>query len=265
MSESYTAKDHTFVICAYRESPYLMECIESVLLQSEKGNVIISTSTPNTFIKDISQKYHLRIVVNRGKGSAQDNFNFAIAQAETPLVTLCHQDDFFDPNYLKKILDAVNVYENVLIAFSHYAEYRDGDKVYRNRLLQIKKVMLTPIRCFPNSRFVRRRILSIGCPICCPAVTYHKQRLSLPIFTDTFTGNIDWEAWEKISKQEGSFVYVNEPLLFKRIHAESETSRQIEADNRSKEDYEMLCKFWPKWIAKTILHFYEKSQKSNTL
>ena len=50
---------HTFAICAYKESPYLEECIKSLKSQTVKSNIIIVTSTPNQFISDLSEKYHL--------------------------------------------------------------------------------------------------------------------------------------------------------------------------------------------------------------
>ena len=44
---------HTFAICAYKESPYLEECIESLMAQEMKSEIIICTSTPNDYIKNI--------------------------------------------------------------------------------------------------------------------------------------------------------------------------------------------------------------------
>ena len=43
----YSENNHTFVVCAYKESPYLGECIESLLQQTKKSRILISTSTPN--------------------------------------------------------------------------------------------------------------------------------------------------------------------------------------------------------------------------
>ena len=50
--------EHTFVICAYKESPYLEECVKSLIRQTIKSNIIIVTSTPNSYIEDIAGKYH---------------------------------------------------------------------------------------------------------------------------------------------------------------------------------------------------------------
>ena len=49
--------NHTFAICAYKESPYLEECIESLINQTVKSNILIATATPSQYIDDIAAKY----------------------------------------------------------------------------------------------------------------------------------------------------------------------------------------------------------------
>ena len=39
--------NHTFVICAYKESPYLEECIQSLQAQTVSSQILMVTSTPN--------------------------------------------------------------------------------------------------------------------------------------------------------------------------------------------------------------------------
>ncbi len=55
-------------------------------------------------------------------------------------------------------------------------------------MLKIKRMMLFPLRCkkFWKRKFVRRRILSLGDPICCPAVTFDLNNVERPIFKDGF-------------------------------------------------------------------------------
>ena len=50
-----------------------------------------------------------------------------------------------------------------------------------------------------------------------------------------------------------------------RISEESTTTDIINNGIRTKEDYEILCKFWPKWIAKRINKYYKNSEKSNSI
>ena len=50
-----------------------------------------------------------------------------------------------------------------------------------------------------------------------------------------------------------------------RIHNDSTTTAIINDNIRTKEDLEMLRKFWPITIAKFINKFYAKAQKSNNI
>lgn len=105
----------------------------------------------------------------------------------------------------------------------------------------------------------------MGSAICCPSVTFVRNNLPDPVFDNHFRSNEDWEAWEKISKLKGSFVFCNKPLTYHRIHEESETSATINENGRAVEDLEMFKKFWPVPIAKLITKFYVTSEKSNKL
>lgn len=260
-------EDHTFAICAYKESVYLEECIRSVINQKVKSNVLIATSTPNDYIKNLAEKYQIPLYVRDGKSDIAEDWNFAYAQAKTKLVTITHQDDVYCENYLQVVLEKANKAKKPLIVFSDYGEIRGKKTVTDNRLLKIKKIMLFPLRnsLFWPNRFIRRRILSFGSAICCPSVTFVKGALPEIVFESGYKSDLDWQAWEKLSRLKGSFVYCNSVLMLHRIHEESATTQIIAESNRTKEDYDMYCKFWPKWIAKLLIRFYAKSQDSNVV
>lgn len=258
---------HTFVVCAYKESPYLEECIRSLLHQSLSSRIILSTSTPNAYIHGIAEKYHIPVIVNEGESGITQDWNFAYAHGEAAYITIAHQDDVYEKDYLKVCIGKMEREKRPLIFFSDYGELRDGRAVKSNQLLRIKRIMLFPLRfgLLQRSRFVRRRILSFGDPICCPAVTFAAENLPKVIFNNHFRTNEDWEAWEKLSRCKGSFVYSKKTLVWHRIHEDSETSAAIKDTGRGAEDYEMYRKFWPKPIAKLFVKMYGKSEKSNSL
>lgn len=263
----FTAENHTYAICAYKESVFLEECIKSVLNQTIKSKVIMSTSTPNEKISALCEKYNIPLYINEGIKGIGGDWNFAYSMADTPLVTIAHQDDIYEPTYTEEMLSFINKSQDPIIYFCGYGELRDGEKVYNNTLLKIKKFMLSPLKMkgLWKSKFIRRRILSFGCPICCPAVTFIKEKVGENPFTNDFGSNIDWQQWEIQSRKKGSFVYNKKPLMCHRIHEESTTSEIIGDNLRTKEDYEMFCKFWVKGIAKLISKLYAKSEKSNNL
>ncbi len=264
----YSENDHTFAICAYKESAYLEKCIKSVMAQNKKSNVIIATSTPNEHIKKLAEKYGIMVFINDAEPNIAGDWNFAYSKAKTKLVTITHQDDIYDNDYLELVLNALNRSKKPIIAHTAYYEIRNGKKVYSNRLLRIKKLMLLPVlpKITWKSIFLRRRSLSLGCAICCPSVTYVKDRLPKEPFEVGNRADLDWQAWEKYSKLKGEFCYISKPVMGHRVHEESETSNVIGNDNgRTPEDYEMYRKFWPKCIADILIKFYEKGQKSNDL
>ncbi len=259
----YLPEHHTFVVCAYKESPYLEECILSLEKQTVRTNMIISTSTPNGHISSIAEKHGLRVFVNHGEAGIDGDWNFAVSCVDTPLVTIAHQDDIYEPEYAEKMLEGANANSDMIICFSHYAELRNGQKVCTDKLLKIKKLMLAPLKIFKRSIFVRRRILSFGDPICCPAVTYKLSILQKHPFSKGFKSDLDWEQWEILSREKGSFVYISKPLMCHRIHEASATSEIIGDNLRTKEDYEMFRKFWGKGMAKLLASAYSSSEKSN--
>lgn len=260
-------KQHTFVICAYKESPFLEECIKSLLMQSMQSKVIMITSTSNEYIKETAQKHQIPLYINNGdKGIAQD-WNFGLQCANTKYVTLAHQDDIYLPDYCKYIMKEMEAQERPLIGFCDYYELRNGKMVKKNKLLRIKRMLLFPLRVKKlwSSVFVRRRILSLGSAICCPSVTMNKTNLPHPLFQTGLKSNVDWQAWEAISKRQGQFVYCRRALMAHRIHEDSETSAIIGESKRTKEDYTMFRLFWPAPIAKFLTKIYAGSEKSNQL
>jgi len=263
----YNSENHTFAICAYKSSPYLEECIQSIKSQKILGKIVLATSTPNDYIENLALKYDIQYFVRKGASNIADDWNFAYSCAGTELVTIAHQDDIYCEGYLSEALSEINKSDKPLIFFSDYGEIRDGITVTNNTLLKIKKLLLFPLRnkVFWKSRYIRRRVLSMGSPICCPSVMFAKDNLSGFEFKKGYHGALDWQAWEEISRKKGSFVYSHNVLMLHRIHEESETTHIIADSNRTKEDYEMFCKFWPNWMAKILMKAYSKSQNSNSL
>lgn len=263
----YIADDHAFVICAYKESPFLEECIQSLLCQTIQSRILLSTSTPNSYLEEIVAKYKIPLYVNHGKGGIGGDWNFGYQCTQAPLVTIAHQDDIYEPEYTQRILEAVNSSHHPLIVFTDYYEIRDGVKVSRNRLLQIKRALLFPLRikAARGSKFIRRRSLSLGNGICCPSVTYVRANLPDPVFLTDYKCDLDWQAWERLSGMDGDFLYVPALLLGHRIHSGSETTHLILDSRRTTEDLEMFCKFWPVWMARLLGKMYAFAEKSNTV
>ena len=273
----FDAEDHTFVVCAYGESPYLRVCVSSLVAQTTCTNILITTSTPNALIRVVANEFAVPLIINEGSPGIAHDWNCALNHAQTPLVTIAHQDDVYSCGFAENVLAYCNRAHNPLLCFTDYGEIRmsGGTESARedelicddSQMLRVKRRMLAPFKrekrwgCI----WLRRRMMSLGSPICCPSVTYCLPNLPKPVFPDGMRGSLDWDAWERISKLNGEFVYVSKLLMRHRIHEGSETTALIRSKVRSAEDLEMFCRFWPRPVAHLLNILYRFCQKSNSL
>lgn len=260
----YCAKNHTYVICAYKECAFLEECIESLIHQTVLSRVVVATSTPNDYIKGLAEKYNLPLFINPESSGIAKDWTFALGCADTALVTLAHQDDVYDCLYTERMLACMNRAKDPILFSCNYGELKDGKRVYKDTMLRIKRLMCLPMRFFPNSIAMRRLSIAFGNPIICPGVTYLNEIMKDRPFVSHMKSNLDWEKWEELSALKGSFVYTRDILLWHRIHPEAETSRIVNMNKRGAEDYEMFLKFHSAPVAKFINLIYSNGEKTYT-
>ena len=265
----YTAADHTFVICAYKENPYLESTILSLKNQTVPSDVMVSTSTPCDYIEGICEALDVELTINPVRESAGVDWNYGYDQAHSALVTVAHQDDQYEPNYLESVLGALNDYheDEVLFAFTDYYELRMGERVDDNALLAIKRAMNWPFshRFLNGSKFVKKRVLGFGNPICCPSVTMVKSVLGASIFDTHYKDSCDYKTWVDLAFVDGRFVYVPDKLIGHRIYPESATSKNLGEGIRKVENEEIFSLLWPKPISRIVNAAYVRSEKSNEL
>lgn len=255
--------NHTFSICAYRESPYLEECVKSVLQQTIQTNVIICTSTPCSHIEGIARKYGLEYFIKNGSSDICDDWNFAVSCASTDLVTVAHQDDVYDKTYVENLL-RFSQDEKLLLFVTDYLPLKDGQVGKRDINSVLRRLLCAPLKWkwVARSTRLRKMTLAFGCSICCSSATYNKKNTGEPVFTSNFKLCIDWDTFLKFAKKQGHFAYVDKPLVQFRIHDGATTKSFIKEHTREAEDIAMFYKFWPKPIAKTLMMFYKKAYKT---
>ena len=252
------AEKHTFAICAYKESPYLEECIKSVINQKIKTNYLIATSTPNKMIEDLAKKYNIPYYVRKGKSDIQDDWNFAYNNAKTELVTVAHQDDLYKSDYTREIL--LNYDENILMYNTNYSPYKNGKEVV-DKNSKIKEILkfFVKFKFFARFKIFRVLSLSLGNSINCPSVTYNKKLLGENVFTSELKFALDWDTFLKIARMKGISIYIPKRLIDYRIHDGATTKEFIVNNTRKQEDIIMFNKIWPKFITKIIMKVYVKS------
>ena len=255
---------HTFSICAYKESEYLEDCIRSIKKQTVKSNVIICTSTPCEYIQNLADKYSIPVYVRVGKSDIRDDWNFAYNKAETPYVTVAHQDDVYNKDYVKALQKVISKRDGDFLMF--YTGYRPlkENKITRDINCAIRAFLRVPMLCplFANNRFFKKSTLAFGNSICCPTVTYNKKKLGADVFTSEMKFNIDWDTFLKLAKFKGRFAYDHRSLVYYRVHDGATSKEFIENHGRIAEDEAMFRKFWPRPIVKLLMVFYKRAYKT---
>lgn len=258
--------DHTFVVLAYKDSPYLEECVQSLTQQTVQSNILIITSTPCAPIDRVAAKYSLSVSINRGERGIAADWNFGLAQAKTPFVTLAHQDDLYLGEFTEKMLRVAMQRPDNLITFCNYAEQVAGSVTTSTLNLRIKRAIIKSAfwhQSHLTAYLLKRLLFSFGSPIPCPAAMYNIANLAGFQFSSSFSINMDWDAWVRIAARRGSIGYVRESLQIHRLHGESETTSGITDNRRSKEDREMFERLWPRPIAAALRRLYALSYRGN--
>lgn len=265
----YTADDHTFVVCAYKENPYIGDTIDSLKKQTLRSKIILSTSTPSNYLAGVCERFGIAMTVNPSPHLAGDDWNHGYDAATTRLVTLAHQDDYYAPTFLEETLHALNRFpeQDCLMAFTDYFELRNGEQISQNAILRIKRIMNAPflLRVLNSSPFVKCRILAFGDSICCPAVTFVKETVGPHPFDTRFVNSCDYKTWVDLASKRGRFVYIPRRLLGHRIYAESATTRNLADNIRKGEDLQIMTGLWPRPLAAIINGLYAQSERSNKL
>ncbi len=279
-------KFHAFVICAYGDSPYLESCVRSLKGQTVQSDILCVTSTPSAYIDGIMARYGIPVTVRNGKSDIQDDWNFALAQAEADFVTIAHQDDLYARRYVEELrnayekwpdmtlfmTDAVTVRHDAPAPAAQTGESdgcasgpcvpdRPGRLVYFSTKNLVKKILRTPLRlhALADREWVKMSALRLGNPVMCPSCAYRKGWLPDPVFHSECRFALDWDCLVDLARWPGRFICIEKPLLFYRVHDGAETKACIENHLRETEERRMFLRFWPEKMADLLMHFYKRA------
>lgn len=256
---------HTFAICAYKDSPYLEACIRSLTLQTVPSEIICCTSTPSPYIRGLTQRYGIPLYVREGESGIRADWLFAWQTACGRFVTIAHQDDVYRKSYTEELLKAARQYPDMTVFVSDYITIKmEGRKARReavNPVWAVKKLLRLPLRlhALSGSRFIRRLALMFGNSLCCPACTYHKERIGDQMFLSGYEFALDWDNLWDLAGRPGRFICCEKPLLAYRVHDGAATRACIKDNRRMDEETAMFRKIWPKRFVPLLMHFYRRA------
>jgi len=252
---------HTFAICAYKDSPYLESCIRSLERQTVPARIILCTSTPSDFIREMAARHGLPLFVREGASDIQDDWNFAYEMADSDLVTIAHQDDGYHKDYARAVQECWARYPDTTVFTTDCA-------IVKNRALQkpgtvqwVKKLLRLPLRLHGlcGRSLVKKAALVFGNPVICPSCTYDKGKLGSPLFDSPFKFALDWDTMWRLAGQPGRFICDERPLMYYRIHEAATTKACIEDHRRGADEAAMYARIYPKPVVRLLMHFYKKA------
>lgn len=251
--------EHCFVVTVYKDSPYLPACLDSLMQQTTKSKIIISTSTPSIYIETTAKKYGIEIFVNPIDKNVSCNWNFALNVAKAKWVTLVHQDDIYLPEFATSTIQAFKQYPDAAMHFTDAKETIENKKTSFSLSIFIKNILLLPFKLQNplTLKSLKFLVIAFGNPICCPTVTYNKEKLGQFAFNEHYDYVLDWAAWVEIFKSSFPIVYTNKQLVNRRIHQGSGTVFGLINNGFQKEEKEILEQIWGKYFSKIVYFFYQ--------
>lgn len=255
---------HTFVICAYEQSPYLEACIRSLKAQTVPTEILCTTSTPSLWLDALLEKYNIPLYIRDGQSNIQDDWNFAVKKAESQYVTIAHQDDLYSRHYVEELCKAHKKWPDMTVFMSDAILIRHGKLTWGGAVEIVKKILRLPWRIHGLCHIsgVKKSGLFFGNPVMCPSCSYRKEKLSLPLFSGNYGFVLDWECMRKLAEKPGRFVCVEKPLLYYRVHDGATTKACIRDHRREQEERQMFEKMWPERIAAGLMVWYRLAYKN---
>ncbi|WP_162301379.1 glycosyltransferase family 2 protein [Cognatilysobacter segetis] len=259
---SAAGPQHTFVVPAYGRSPHLEACLQSLAGQTAPGRVVVATSTPFDGLDATCRAFGARLVVHGPNGGIGRDWNAALDAAETPLVTIAHQDDVYDARFVAALLDAHSRAPGSAMYFCDAGEISEsGERRASGSNARVKRLMVA--LAFLGRRSIagplaRRMLFGFGNPVVCPAVSINRAVAPGFRFREDLRTNMDWLAWLDLSAA-GRVTRVPGQLMDHRVHTSSETARCLDDGSRAREDLMVFRALWPEPVAVLLGRLYRRS------
>lgn len=237
----------TVSVCIPTYNPnieYIRLAIDSVIKQSvEDWQLFIIDGAKKTSprLKKLVDEFddnRVRYRFNDGDKSMAGNWNFAVDCAETEFVTLLHDDDIWEANYLAKMLKLAQ--ENPFSA-AYFCGASLIDHVGRSTMTVADKVkgILTPNKTVThlNGDTGLSSLLS-GCFIFCPTVLYRKSKLRKVQFSSHWKMVTDFQLYYDLLTRGNTISGTNAKLYRYRRHKNNQTALLTASLERFKEEVE---------------------------
>jgi glycosyltransferase involved in cell wall biosynthesis len=231
----------TVLTTVYNGLPYLAECIDSVLNQTERDFeflIIDDASTDNSLecIKSYKDP-RIKIVENEENIGQVPSLNIGLKIARGEFIARLDQDDVCLPNRLEEQADFLQKNSDISILCSWEITIDSSGKKVRSWKGSLK-----------NYGFFLATVLLGLCPVWHPSVMFRKDAvLNLDGFDTSYAPAEDYELWARMALGRLNGAIVPRFHLLQRVHSQRQSvlqgDKQLNAACRAHN--ELISKFMP--------------------
>lgn len=210
----------SIIIPCYKQAKFLNETLESVYNQTYSNweCLIINDGSPddtdiiaNKWVaKDCRFRYFYKD--NGGLSSAR---NFGLENVKGDFIQFLDSDDCLNPRKLE--LSINEIYNNdVKIVISNFRRFRKSLNKLKRAFCDLSK------QEFTYDYFLTKWDVDFSVPIHC--ALFKKELIGKIKFDESLNAKEDWLFWLRVLKQNPKVYYINEVLVYYRIHENGMTS-----------------------------------------
>lgn len=228
------------VMSCYNKAEYLRETIPTVLNQSFTDFEFVifdnnSTDDSRAILREFDDP-RIRLFQNSRNLGPVGSLNNCIEAAQGRYLVFFHGDDLWQPQFLERNIEYLDRFESVNVCHS-LMHYIDENGVRR---------LCSPVQGegshqVTGHREVLQRLFK-GSYLQTPTVVY--RRCAMRYYDFRYTYVCDWDMYLQFAAAQYDFLFINEPLMFYRTSAGSETSIGVRGGNLIIESYVMLKNFF---------------------
>ena len=214
----------TIVIPAYGESPYLDQCITSIVNSQDASVqiIVIDDASPTSFVRNISEKYFPRIsyIRNEKNLGVANNFNKALSSANSLFVQIVGQDDLIVDSMVKVIHSAKD-YVDQCFAIHPAVKVIDSLGNSSFDMNEVIKSIIKPASQKTYSGDTLRKSLLLGDWTYFPSIIWNKNLLPEAPFSDEFKYCMDLDLLLRMCATDSALFLSDKKGFHYRRHSKS--------------------------------------------
>lgn len=212
--QSTTAVSFSVIIPLYNKAAFVSKAINSVLSQSHREFeciIIDDGSTDDSLAVARSFSDPRITIVSKGNGGVSSARNTGLSIARCPFVAFLDADDWWTPDYLRRMAELINEYPNLSLFFcSHIAVYPNGRSELRQAPHWAEPGKSAIFKMFEHFRLFG----AYNWPLhtsCCIVKT--QSALCAGAFDERISLFEDYDLFSRLA-DSSDFAYLNSPLTF---------------------------------------------------